>query len=181
MQSCSVCDETGWYEELDDDGNGILVICCEGVEIAKVPSSKLGSTNWKWLKVNNKRIDFFTFHRIESSFFNRHFLSDSSSLRFTPRRFILFFVRQNIVDFSICSFTGCFHRISSTETLFSDHQEITYSTLLHYRQPILIRCIFTIYFCCNIYLCFFLSLSNNTAFNITHNRAPLLPNHLNPL
>lgn len=51
MQSYSVCNETGWYEEHDEDGNGILVIFCEGVEIAKIPSSKLGSTNWNWLKV----------------------------------------------------------------------------------------------------------------------------------
>lgn len=70
MQSYNVCDETGWYEEHDDDGNGILVIFCEGVEIAKVPSSKLGSTNWKWLKVNKRKKLFFfvTIHRIESSF-----------------------------------------------------------------------------------------------------------------
>lgn len=54
MQSYSICDETGWYEEQDDDGNGTLVIFCEGVEVAKVPSSKIGSNNWKWLKVNNK-------------------------------------------------------------------------------------------------------------------------------
>lgn len=73
MQSISMCDETGWYEIHNDDGNGVLVIFCEGVEIAKVPSSKLGSTNWKWLKVNKRNFTFsLTFiesHRV----FNQHF------------------------------------------------------------------------------------------------------------